>query len=340
MTAWPWGWGRRMAAPALLILAMAAAMAMGRYPVSLHEQMRFLAAWLGLTQMPDQEYRLLRTVIIDLRLPRILAACLVGAALSASGAAYQAVFRNPLISPGILGVLAGAAFGAALGLILNLSLALVQMLSFAMGLAAVALGVGIAQLFGRGVLITLILGGIISGGLFTALLSITKYLADPYNQLPVIVYWLMGSLGSAAMDQMAWLAPLVLAGVVGLSLLGRGLDALTLGDDEARALGVPVGVLRHGCIILATLLSASTVSMAGIIGWVGLIIPHIARLLVGPANGALLPASAVLGAVFLLGADSVARTVGRTEIPIGILTELLGIPVFLLVLARARRGWQ
>jgi iron complex transport system permease protein len=263
----------------------------------------------------------------------------VGASLSVSGAAYQAVFRNPLVSPALLGVLAGAACGAALGLIFSLPWWQVQVLAFVGGLLAVATGVGVAGLFGGGGVVMLVLGGIISGGLFTSVLSLIKYMADPLNQLPAIVYWLMGSLGMATLHDMSWVALPMAAGVILLASLGRALDALSMGDDEARSLGVSVTAVRYGVIAVATLISALTVSIAGMIGWVGLIVPHIARLLVGPGNSRLLPASALLGGVFLLLADGVSRNAATTEIPIGVVTELLGIPLFLLVLHRVRKGW-
>ncbi|NTV10954.1 MAG: iron ABC transporter permease, partial [Zoogloea sp.] len=179
----------------------------------------------------------------------------------------------------------------------------------------------------------------ISAALFSSLLSMVKYVADPYNQLPAIVYWLMGSLAVADLRQVGWLALPMGLGVALLALLGRALDALSMGDDEARSLGVPVRLIRYTTIATATLVSALTVSLAGIIGWVGLLVPHIARLVVGPGNLRLLPVSAVLGAVFLLGADALARSLASSEIPIGIITELLGIPAFLMVLGRARKGW-
>ena len=185
----------------------------------------------------------------------------------------------------------------------------------------------------------LVLGGVISSALFSSLLSLVKYLADPYNQLPTIVYWLMGSLAMADLHQVAWLAPPMVLAMGLLLLCGRALDALSMGDDEALALGVPVTAIRATVIFAATLISALTVSLAGIIGWVGLIIPHIARLMVGPGNARLLPVSTLLGAIFLLAADALSRSLNTTEIPIGIVTELLGIPCFLLVLHRVRRGW-
>ncbi len=322
----------------LLAAAMLISLALGRYPLPLSEVAGYFLARIGLVELAPERQALLHNLIIEIRLPRVLTAVLVGASLSISGAAYQAVFRNPLVSPGLLGVLAGAAAGAALGLVFSGNWWVMQAAAFAMGCLAVGFGVGIGALFG-GSVVMLVLGGIISGALFTAVLSLVKYVADPYNQLPAIVYWLMGSLASADLKDLARLALPMGMGILLLSTLGRALDALSMGDDEARALGVPVTAVRYGVIGAATLVSALTVSLAGMIGWVGLLVPHVARLIVGPGNARLLPASACLGAVFLLVADGIARNVSSTEIPIGIVTELLGIPAFLLVLRRARRGW-
>lgn len=332
-------WPRWLAPPLLALAATVLALSVGRYPLPAWETLRFLAATAGLTSMEPDRYALLHNLIVEIRLPRVLAAILVGASLSVSGAAYQALFRNPLVSPGLLGVLAGASAGAALGIILGGNWLLVQASAFLTGLAAVGIGVGIAHLFGGGSLVMLILGGILSGALFTSLLSVVKYLADPYNQLPAIVYWLMGSLGQVNLNDMAWAAVPMAGGIAVLCLLGRALDALAMGDEEAQALGIPVKAVRLATIAAATLVSALTVSIAGMIGWIGLIVPHIARLLVGPGNARLLPAAASLGAAFLLFADGLARNLFATELPIGIVTELLGIPVFLIVLSRVRKGW-
>lgn len=321
-----------------LLAAMLFSLQVGRYPLPPLEVAGFFLARLGLGELDPARQTLLQHLIVDIRLPRILAAVLVGGGLAVSGAAYQAVFRNPLVSPGLLGVLAGAAAGAALGLVFFDNWWLMQVSAFAVGSLAVLLGVGIAAIFGGSVLM-LVLGGIISGALFTALLSLVKYVADPYNQLPAIVYWLMGSLASAELRDVLRLALPMGLGILFLASLGRALDALSMGDDEAHALGVPVRLVRYGVIAAATLVSALTVSLAGIIGWVGLLVPHVARLLCGPGNSLLLPASACLGGIFLLLADGLARSVATTEIPIGIVTELLGIPAFLLVLHRARRAW-
>jgi len=316
------------------------ALSVGRYPLPIGELLRFPAALLGWGDMSPERLKDLTTLIVYIRLPRILAAILVGSALASSGTAFQAVFRNPLVSPGILGVLGGASFGAALGILIAGNWLVVQILSFTMAVAAVAIGILIANLFGRASVVLLVLGGMISGALFTSLLSITKYMADPYNQLPTIVYWLMGNLAAANLQVTGWVSLPILAGIVILSRLGRALDALSMGDDEARTLGVPVLWVRYGIIAIATLISALTVSIAGMIGWVGLIVPHLTRLLLGPLNSRLLPASAILGAAFLLAADTLARTVSLTEIPVGIVTELAGIPCFILVLRHARRQWM
>ncbi|MCE1169956.1 MAG: iron ABC transporter permease [Azovibrio sp.] len=321
-----------------LLGTMLASLSLGRYPLPPGEVLHFLLHQLGLGELEAQRQALLHNLIVDIRLPRVLTAVLVGAALSISGAAYQAVFRNPLVSPGLLGVLPGAAAGAALGLVFSDSWWIMQVAAFATGFLAVAIGVGIAGLFG-GSLVMLVLGGIISGALFTALLSLVKYVADPYNQLPAIVYWLMGSLATADLPDLARVAIPMGLGILLLASLGRALDALSMGDDEAATLGLPIRSVRYGVIALATLISALTVSLAGVIGWVGLLVPHIARLITGPGNRLLLPASALLGAIFLLLADGLARNLAETEIPIGIVTELLGIPAFLLVLHRARKGW-
>ncbi len=322
-----------------LPLAMLAALGSGRYPVEIAELVRYFLALAGLGEMAPERMDLIAGLVWDIRLPRVLAAVLIGASLAASGAAYQAVFANPLVSPGILGVLAGASFGAALGLVAGESWMAVQGASVLGGLAAVAVGVGIGRLFGERSPVMLVLGGIFSGALFSGLLALVKYLADPYQQLPAIVYWLMGSLGQADLSTLAGYAPVMLAAIAGLALLGRSLDALAMGDEAAATLGVPVRVVRGAVIAFATAASALTVALAGMIGWIGLLAPHMARLLVGPLNRVLIPASALVGGLFLLGADLAARGVSETELPIGVVTELVGLPVFLLLLRNARKGW-
>lgn len=325
---------------ALLLAACILALSQGRYPLPTGDVSRFFLATAGLIQLPESRYAFLHNLIIDIRLPRILAAMLVGAALSASGSAYQAVFRNPLVSPSLMGVLAGASAGAALAIILNGSWFAVQAAAFIAGLLGVVIAVAIAQIFGRGSIVMLVLGGIVSSALFSSVLNLLKYAADPDNQLPTITYWLMGNLAQANLHDLSWVSIPMLAGIAGLCLLGRALDAMSMGDDEARSLGISAEKIRLIVIALATLISALTVSLAGMIGWIGLIVPHITRLVVGPGNSRLIPASAWLGAIFLLFADSLARNLFTAEIPIGIITELLGIPVFIIVLVRVRKGWS
>jgi iron complex transport system permease protein len=323
----------------LLVCASVLALSLGRYAISPAELGQFFATALGLGQLPPDRYQLLHSVIIDARLPRVLAAVLVGAGLSVSGAAYQAVFRNPLVSPGLLGVLSGCAFGAALGIIWHLPALSIALLACVTGLIAVAVGVGIAQMFQSPSILLLVLGGIVANALFTSLLSITQYVADPVDQLPSIVYWLLGSLSAVDQHALLWIGPVLALAIVVLCLGGRAIDALSLSDDEAYSLGVPVQKIRFGVIVLATLICALTVSLAGMVGWIGLLVPHLARLLVGPGNGRLLPVSACLGGVFLLIADAVARSVSAGEIPLGIITELFGAVAFVLVLHRVRKGW-
>src|SRR5574340_177589 len=328
-----WFWGLVLCLAGLAVLSLG----IGRYSISTVELSCFilsLASDVPLLEEPRR--RELKTVILDVRLPRVAAAILIGAGLSVSGAAFQAMFRNPLVSPGLLGVLAGASFGAAVSMLLADQWVLVQGGAFVGGLTAVLLALGIARVYRSDSLLMLVLGGIISTGFFTSLLSIVKALADPYNQLPAIVFWLMGRLSAVDAATVITLACPLTVGIAVLILLGKYLNALSMGDEEALTLGVNVPVIRAVVILSATFVSALTVSMAGMIAWVGLVIPHVARLLVGPDNRLLLPTSALLGAGFLLIVDDVARAAFNVEVPIGVATELIGIPVFILVLRHVR----
>ncbi|ALG68839.1 FecCD family ABC transporter permease [Beggiatoa leptomitoformis] len=325
----------------VLLLTALFSLTVGRFALSLADISHvFLYHWLPDEKLLSAEnFALYDNILFNIRLPRIIAAMLIGAALAVSGTAFQAIFVNPLVSPDILGALAGASFGAALGIITTDSWFMVQFSAFGCGILAVAVALFIARIFPEAPLLMLILGGIISGSLFTALLSIVKFLADPYNQLPAIVYWLMGSLASIDKSTVYWLSFPMLTAIIGLLSLGRHLNILSMGDDEARSLGINVSRIRLWTILMATLLSALTVVMAGMIGWVGLIIPHITRLLVGHDNRILLPASALVGALFLLLVDNLSRTVFTAEIPLGIITSLVGIIVFIVVLRSTRQGW-
>ncbi|WP_408902402.1 FecCD family ABC transporter permease [Novacetimonas sp. GS1] len=321
-----------------LVLCLLVSACLGRYAIAPGVIARFVVTAMGGQALPQAQYDMVHAILMGARLPRIGAAVCVGAALSVSGATYQAVFRNPLVSPGLLGVLAGAGFGAALGIVNGMGTTGVQALSFAGGILAVSFGVGVARMFDAASLLMLVFGGLISSALFTALMSMLKYVADPQQQLPDIVFWLLGSLTQVDVLRLEVMAVPVLLGIVVLSACGRMLDALAMGDEEARTLGVPVTALRYGTIGIATGLSALTVSAVGMIGWIGLIIPHVARLLAGPCNARVIPLSAGLGAIFLLVCDDLARCLSAEEIPVGLLTDLLGVVVFISVLRLLRRG--
>ncbi|ASC94598.1 FecCD family ABC transporter permease [Sulfurospirillum diekertiae] len=329
----------------MIIVALGASLlislALGRYEIDLRTLGQLLLWKFFTIGSAPNEVALLSNIVFDIRLPRILAVVLVGAALSVSGGAFQAMFVNPLVSPGILGVLAGASFGAALGIMISDSWFGVQLFSFVFGFVAVLVALGVAKIYGRSgsQTILLVLGGVISSSLFSALLSTVKYVADPYNKLPTIVYWLMGSFSAVDMKMVANVAFPLLISTIMLCLMGKYLNVLSLGDDDAKALGVRVTWVRNGAILLATLLSTLTVVVAGMIGWVGLIIPHIARFLVGADNRILLPMCALLGATFLVIVDTLCRTSMSVEIPIGIATSLIGIPIFVLALRNAKKGF-
>jgi iron complex transport system permease protein len=324
-----------------LVIAVLISLVLGKYPVGIEDVCGFFL-WkvfnAGVNLSIDRQ--LLENILLNIRLPRIMAAVFVGASLSISGVAFQAMFLNPLVSPGILGVLAGASFGAALGMVLSKSWFFVQASCFVFGFLAVMAAVGVARFYKGNSIILLILGGVISGALFTSLLSIVKYLADPYNQLPAIVYWLMGGLTLVDAGTIRTSAIPVVAGVALVISLSGYLNVLSMGDEEARAMGVPVERIRIILVVITTMLSAITVVLAGMVGWVGLIIPHISRMIVGPDNRVLIPVSALVGALYLVAVDDISRLLFTTEIPLGIITSLVGIPFFAVVLKRAGRGWS
>jgi iron complex transport system permease protein len=320
-----------LAAGALVGLT-ALAFAVGRYPVSLAEIFSVLS---GQPVGANVE-----TVVLQVRGPRVLGALLIGAALAAAGTAYQGMFRNPLVSPDILGVSSGAALGAVAAIFLSMNIFGTQMLAFAGGLVAVGLVYGVgSRLRGHDPLLALVLTGVVIGTLLGSAIALLKYLADPYNQLPAITYWLLGSLASVSPKDLAVSAPLALVGLVPMLLLRWRMNLLALPDDEARALGVDVRRLRTLVVACATLMTASVVAISGIIGWIGLLIPHAARLVVGPDVGRLLPLAMLMGAGFMLAVDTLCRTIASIEVPPGVLTALIGTPFFLWLFALARRTW-
>lgn len=327
---WAWhvgGWS-------LLLAMVLLAFSVGQFPVRPSALMQALV-W-QLFGIGEPSPPAVQAALWHIRLPRVLAAVLIGAVLSAAGAAYQAMFRNPLVSPDILGVSAGAGLGASLALFLGLPMLFVQGFAFAGGLVAVGLVCLVAALVRRHEpVLVLVLAGVAVSALLGAGISLLKLLADPYTQLPSITFWLLGGLNAVVVDDLRVAAPLLLVGLLPLVLLRWRVNLLSLGDEEASALGVAVTPLRWTLIAAATLCTAAAVSLAGIIGWVGLVVPHIARLLVGADFRRLLPASLLLGASFLLAADTLARTLAPIELPLGILTAFVGVPCFLLVLVRS-----
>lgn len=318
-----------------LVCTVIGSLGLGYYPLSPTSVLDVL--WSSLLGRPSSQPPMAEHVLLSVRMPRVLAATLVGANLAAAGAAYQTLFRNPLASPGILGVSSGAGFGAALALLLGGGALALQGAAFAGGVLAVAAAIFIAGHLGRHSTLVLVLAGLVVSALFQALTSALKYLADPLDTLPAIVFWLLGSLSRVTLHDLGFALPFSLLGMLALFLLRWPTQVLEAGDDEATTLGVPVRRLRLALIAVATLMTAAAVSISGVIGWIGLLVPHLARLLVGPAYARLLPASALLGALFLLLVDDLCRAAFAAELPLGVVTAILGAPVFVLLLARARR---
>jgi iron complex transport system permease protein len=331
---------RAALANAIAFAALAALVAwsfsVGRFPVAPGDVAS--ALWSALTGGESGLARNVEAVILQVRAPRLFAALVVGAALAAAGAAYQNLFKNPLVSPDILGVSAGCALGAGLAILWSLPVVAIQGFAFAGGLAAVALVVAVGSwVRGRDPILTLILTGVVVGSLFGAGIALVKYVADPYNQLPAITFWLLGSFGGALPTDLAVAVPLIAIGLAPLVLLRWRIDLLAISEDEARSLGLDVAKLRLAVIVCATLVTASAVALAGVIGWVGLVIPHAARLLVGASFARVLPLSLVLGAAFMLAVDTLCRTLAATEIPPGVATAFVGTPVFIALLAATFR---
>lgn len=278
------------------------------------------------------------SVVIDVRLPRIIAGLLVGAALSISGASFQGVFQNPLVSPHILGVASGAGFGAALAILLFDSLWMIHLVSFLFGLASVGMTYALSRVYKMTPVLMLVLSGIVVGSLFSALTSFLKYIADPMNKMPAIVFWLLGSLNHVSTRDLLITAPVLVACIMVLLLVRWRINLLAMGEEDAKSLGVNTEVLKVVIIVSATIATASAVCISGIIGWIGIMIPHIGRLIVGPDHKYLLPISMVIGAAYLVAVDTIARTALVTEIPIGILTAILGAPVFAFLLRKSQKG--
>ena len=324
---------------AVLIGALLLAFSLGRYPVGVGDLFEIITA--KIVGHPSDVPAAAVNVLFQVRGPRVLTAVLVGAALAVAGAAFQGLFRNPLVSPDLLGASSGAALGAVLGIYLSLGVFAVQVLAFIGGLAAVVAVYLIGSTVrARDPILVLVLTGVVIGALLGAGVGLVKYIADPYNQLPAMTFWLLGSLAAASTADLIPLFGPVALGILILLALRWRMNVLSLPDEEARALGLPTGPMRIAVIAAATLVTSASVATAGIIGWVGLVVPHIARTLVGPDFGRLIPTAALLGGGFLLVIDTIARTAAAIEIPLGILTAIVGTPFFVWLLAGVSKTWS
>lgn len=321
----------------LPILVFYVSIFLGRYAISPLDVVKiFLAKVWPIEQTWP---RTMEVVIFTVRLPRVLLAMIVGAGLSISGASFQGMFRNPLVSPDILGVSAAAGFGAAMAILLSLDTAMTRVFALLFGMSGVALTYYISRIYKTTPVLMLVLSGVVVAAFFSALIGAVKYMADPYEKLPAITFWLMGSLSLSSMNNLLSTAPFIALGSVGLVLVSWKMNILSMGDEEARSLGVNTEVLKGVVIVCATMITASAVCVSGLIGWVGLIIPHIARMFVGPDHRRLLPASLSLGACYLLVIDDLARTLTSAEIPLGILTAGIGAPFFAYLIRKTKGAW-
>lgn len=329
----------RIVVPVILTVGIVAvgliSLSVGRYTVPVNEVARILIN--EVITLPRTWTDAESNVVLGVRLPRVLLGMLVGGGLALGGAALQAAFRNPLVSPQILGVSSGASFGGVLALMFGLGSTFLVGGAFLFGLAAL----GMVRLIGRtrsgGAILMIVLGGVVTSAFFSALVSFITYVADPYSTLPSIVFWLMGSLATADMTKVLIAAVPILAGSAVIIGLRWRINILSLGDDDAASLGVNPGRLRAVLLTMVALMTAGAVAVSGVIGWVGLVVPHIARLWVGPDHRISMPTTFVLGAAYLTIIDTLSRTVSSGEIPLGILTAIIGAPVFVLLLRNSRR---
>ncbi|NLR17568.1 iron ABC transporter permease [Lactobacillus sp. LC28-10] len=318
-----------MASISLILLALIS-LCFGNYQISINH---LYNAIIGQISQRTLVSPIESNIIFSLRLPRMLAAIGIGAALAISGTAYQSIFQNPLVSPDLLGVSNGAAVGAALAILLNLHSFGTQVLALIFGLIAVMLSVTIPRMMGRSTNLTLVLAGVVVSGLMQAILGLMKYLADPDSQLQSIVYWQLGSLAKVTVGNLVSVLPMLLVGMVILLVMRWRLTVLGLGDAVAQTMGINVARERRLVVLCATLLTAASVCLSGPIGWIGLVVPHMARMVIGPNTRYSLPLSGLIGAIFLLLVDTLARTLSAGEIPLSILTVFIGTPIFIYILA-------
>jgi len=322
----------------VLVIAFFGSFLIGRYPVA--PDMVLAILWSKVLALPQVWTDTMETVVLEIRLPRIAAALLVGGALAVSGAAYQNLFRNPLVSPSLLGASWGAAFGAVLGMILHLSWIWVEASAFLFGLVAVFIAIAVSSHLGNKSMISLVLAGIAVSAFFQALVSVLKYLADPMNTLPEISFWLMGGLSKVKEQDVLWSLIPILVPMIVLYFVRWQINVLSIGEEEAHTLGINVRRTRLIVLVCATLLAAAATSIGGIIQWVGLLVPHAARMLFGANFATVLPASLLIGGTYMLIMDNLSRSIASLEIQVGILTSLIGAPFFVFLLAKAKKGWE
>ena len=321
----------------LPIFLFFASFLLGRYPISPIDVINTILCPI----FPQLEVSpTITTIVFEIRLPRIIAALIVGAALAMAGAAFQSIFKNPLVSSDLLGVSNGAGFGAALAIVLSGSNAVVQIFAFIFGLISVSVTYLISRAYKAGGILILVLSGVAISAFFNSLISAIKFVADPDDKLPEIVYWLMGSLASVTVDKLIMISIPIIIGFAILIALRWQMNLLAMGDEEAQSLGLNPSRVRLLVIAGCTLLTSAAVSVSGVIGWIGLVIPHMARMIVGPDNRILIPASLSLGASFLLLIDNISRAFISIEIPIGILTAIIGVPIFLYLLKKGYSEWS
>jgi len=311
-----------------------AALGLGRYAVNPKQVVEVVFS--AITRRPTSIDKTVQDVVLLLRLPRVIAAVLVGAALAVSGSTYQGIFKNPLAAPELLGVFQGSCVGAAIAILLNLGSFPMQFFALAGGIGAVGASLLIARFFKSDSTAILVLAGVIISGLMRSILGLLKYVMDPYTQLPEIVYWELGSLSAVTMKQLAMIAPLMLVSLGVLLALRWQFNILSLGDNEAQSLGINLRTVRGVTVVCSTLLTSSAVCLSGTIAWIGLIIPHLGRMVVGPDNVKLTPVAMFMGAMFLILVDTIARSASGFEIPLSILTGCVGAPLCIILIKNQR----
>ncbi len=321
-----------------LIISFLVSFLIGRFDLSVSLIIDILRS--RIMDVPVYWEKTLETVVIQVRFPRICCAILVGGALSVSGGSYQTLFKNPMVSPDLLGVSAGASFGAALAMLHHGSLWQIQSYAFIFGISAVAAAYIIGQLFGNSNITVLVLAGVVVSNVFQALLSIIKTVADTDSTLPSITFWLMGSLGKASNQDLKILFPVVAISMIVIFIFRHQIDALAAGEDEAISMGVNVPLVKLIVVVTSTMMTVCSVSICGVIGWIGMVVPHIARIFVGASYSKLVPISFTVGGIFLLMVDNVIRGVVGMDLPLGVLTSLIGTPVFVVLLTRAKKVWS